>query len=72
MANTFIFANNASTTLAAPITNAATSLTVSSGTGAEFPTPSAGQQFAAVGRRPESSRNEKATAAAATAVISRD
>ena len=47
MANTFIFANNASTTLAAPITNAATSLTVSSGTGAEFPTPSAGQQFAA-------------------------
>lgn len=47
MANTFIFSNNASTTLAAPITNAATSLTVSSGTGAEFPTPSAGQQFAA-------------------------
>lgn len=47
MANTFIFSNNASTTLSAPITNAATSLTVSSGTGAEFPTPSAGQQFAA-------------------------
>jgi hypothetical protein len=47
MANLFLFSNNASTTLAAPITNAATSLTVSSGTGAEFPNPSSGQQFAA-------------------------
>ena len=47
MANLFIFSNNASTTLAAPITNTATSLTVSSGTGAEFPNPSAGQQFSA-------------------------
>ncbi len=47
MANLFVFANNASTTLAAPITNAATSLTVASGTGAEFPTPSSNQQFSA-------------------------
>ena len=47
MASLFIFANNASSTLAAPISNAATALTVSSGTGAEFPNPSAGQQFSA-------------------------
>ena len=47
MANLFIFSNNASSTLAAPITNVATSLTVSSGTGVEFPNPSAGQQFSA-------------------------
>ncbi len=47
MADLFIFANNASTTLSAPINNTATSLTVASGTGAEFPNPSAGQQFAA-------------------------
>jgi hypothetical protein len=47
MANLFIFANQASTTLSAPITNTATSLTVTSGTGAEFPNPSAGQQFSA-------------------------
>lgn len=47
MANQFLFANNASTTLAAPITSSATSLTVSSGTGAEFPIPSGAQQFSA-------------------------
>jgi hypothetical protein len=47
MASLFIFANNASTTLAAPISNTATQLTVSSGTGAEFPTPSGAQQFSA-------------------------
>lgn len=47
MASLFIFANNAQSTLAAPITNSATSLTVSSGTGVEFPNPSAGQQFSA-------------------------
>ena len=47
MANLFIFSNDASTTLAAPINSIATSLTVSSGTGAEFPNPSAGQQFSA-------------------------
>jgi len=43
---TFLFANNASSTLAAPISNSATSLTLASGAGAEFPNPSAGQQFA--------------------------
>ncbi len=47
MADLFLFANNASTTLAAPITSAATQLTVQSGAGAEFPNPSSGQQFAA-------------------------
>ena len=47
MANLFLFSNDASTTLSAPITNAATSLTVASGTGSEFPVPSAGQQFSA-------------------------
>lgn len=43
----FLFANDAATTLAAPISNSATSLTVAAGTGSEFPNPSAGQQFAA-------------------------
>lgn len=47
MANLFVFANNAATTLAAPISASATSLNVQSGTGAEFPSLSAGQQFAA-------------------------
>lgn len=42
---TFIFANNASSTLAAPISNVATSVTLAAGTGALFPNPSAGQQF---------------------------
>jgi len=41
----FLFANNASSTLAAPISNAATSVTLAAGTGALFPNPSAGQQF---------------------------
>lgn len=41
----FLFANNASSSLAAPISNAAVSLTLAAGTGAEFPNPSAGQQF---------------------------
>lgn len=41
----FLFANNASATLAAPISNAAVSVTLASGTGALFPNPSAGQQF---------------------------
>jgi hypothetical protein len=41
----FLFANNASSTLAAPISNTATSVTLAAGTGAEFPSPSAGQQF---------------------------
>lgn len=44
---TFLFANDAAATLAAPITNTALALTVASGDGAEFPNPSSGQQFAA-------------------------
>lgn len=43
----FLFANDASSTLAAPLSNSATTLSVASGQGAEFPNPSAGQQFAA-------------------------
>jgi hypothetical protein len=43
----FVFANQASTTLAGPISAGATALTVASGTGSEFPSLSAGQQFAA-------------------------
>src|ERR1019366_508289 len=39
------FANNAQTTLAGPITNTATSLNVSAGTGVLFPTPGAGYGF---------------------------
>lgn len=46
MSNVFLFANNASTTLSAPISAGATSVTLASGTGALFPSPSAGQQFA--------------------------
>jgi len=42
----FIAANNAVSQLAAPITNSATSLSVTSGTGALFPSPGPGQQFA--------------------------
>jgi hypothetical protein len=42
----FIANNNAASSLAAPISNTATSLTVQSGQGALFPNPSAGQQFA--------------------------
>ena len=41
----FLFANNATTTIAAGITAAATSVTLAVGTGAQFPSPSAGQQF---------------------------
>ncbi len=42
----FLFVNNAAATLAGPISNVATSLTLASGTGALFPNPGAGQQFA--------------------------
>jgi hypothetical protein len=42
----FIFANNAQSTLAAPISNSALSVALAPGTGALFPNPSAGQQFA--------------------------
>ena len=46
MSDTFIFANNASSTLAGPISTSATELNLASGTGALFPDTSAGQQFA--------------------------
>lgn len=42
---TFLFANNASSTLAGPISNSATVVNLASGQGALFPNPSAGQQF---------------------------
>ena len=41
----FLFANNAVTTLAGPITNTSTTLNVSAGTSALFPVPGAGQFF---------------------------
>lgn len=41
----FVFANDASSTLAAPISNSATSISLASGGGSLFPNPSAGQQF---------------------------
>lgn len=44
--STFLFSNNASSTLAGPISNAAVTVNLASGTGALFPNPSAGQQFA--------------------------
>lgn len=44
-ATVYLFANDASSTLAAPISNTATSLTLASGTGALFPNPSTNQQF---------------------------
>jgi hypothetical protein len=43
---TFLFANDASSTLAGPISNSATAVNLASGQGALFPNPSAGQQFA--------------------------
>ena len=43
MAN--LFTNNASTTLASPITNVATTLTVATGDGAKFPNPTGGDYF---------------------------
>jgi len=42
----FLFSNNASTTLAAPLTSTATSMTVATGTGANFPNPTDGNIFA--------------------------
>lgn len=42
---TILFTNNATTTLASGITNTATSLTVASGTGALFPSPSGSDVF---------------------------
>jgi hypothetical protein len=40
-----LFANNASTTLASPISNSALSLTVATGDGAKFPNPTGGDDF---------------------------
>jgi hypothetical protein len=42
---TTLVTNNASTTLAASITAASTTINLLSGTGAEFPQPAAGQHF---------------------------
>ena len=44
--STFLFANDASSTLAAPINSSAVAVTLASGGGSLFPNPSAGQQFA--------------------------
>lgn len=46
MSSQFVWANNAASTLAGPISNTTTTLNVASGQGALFPNPSAGQQFA--------------------------
>lgn len=46
MANIFLFADNASTTLAGAITPTAVTVQLAPGTGALFPNPGAGQQFA--------------------------
>jgi hypothetical protein len=45
MSSSYLFTNNAATTLASGISNSATSLTVLSATGGLFPNPSAGQFF---------------------------
>ncbi len=47
MANILEFANNAQTTLASPLAIGATTATLSPGTGAEFPSLSAGEEFIA-------------------------
>jgi hypothetical protein len=46
MTTEFLFSNNASTTLAAPINSTATTLEVFAGTGSLFPSPFLDQQFA--------------------------
>lgn len=46
MANIFLFADNASTTIAGAISPTATIVQLAPGTGALFPNPGAGQQFA--------------------------
>jgi len=45
MADTFLFANNAKSTLASGITSIATSIFLQTGDGALFPSPGAGQKF---------------------------
>ena len=42
-----LFSNNASTTLGSSLSSGSTTVTVATGTGAEFPSPSAGQYFTA-------------------------
>lgn len=42
----FIWANNAQSTIAGSINSAATSVTLATGTGSKFPSPGAGQEFA--------------------------
>ena len=46
MTTAFLFANNATSTLAEPITALSTTLQVAAGTGSLFPVPSVNQQFA--------------------------
>ena len=46
MVNEFLFANNASSTLAEPLTAASTTATLAPGTGILFPQPTGGQLFA--------------------------
>ena len=43
--STLLFANNATSTLASPITSADTSITLQAGTGSLFPSPTSGQVF---------------------------
>ena len=43
----FLFANNANSTLAAPISSTATSLSVAAGAGSNFPNPTGGATFSA-------------------------
>lgn len=45
MTTTYLFANNASSALAAPISSSDTTLTVTAGTGSRFPTPAVDQAF---------------------------
>ncbi len=45
MAQQFLFANNAISTLAGPISNTATTVNLTAGSGALFPNPGSGQQF---------------------------
>lgn len=45
MTTTYLFANNASSDLAAPISSSDTTLSVTAGTGVRFPNPAVGQAF---------------------------
>ena len=48
MTDTFLFNNNATTTISAPLSTSATSVALAVGTGSLFPSPGAGQYFALV------------------------